>query len=160
MQWASSCKFLSCFEILFVGLGDSSGSKFIVVNSANLVNSSKLVFTKGLNSSNSWLNSFNTQSMNSSKTLHSSKDWIRRTAGVDLDKTDVEFIEILGPPPHVSGYFVSANFSLRIQNFPRPHAAYLNRICPTHTYPNSFVVRQLICKAIFGSRENFLVNFL
>ena len=35
--------------------------------------------------------------MNSSKTLHSSKDWIRRTAGVDLDKTDVEFIEILGP---------------------------------------------------------------
>ena len=66
----------------------------------------------------------------------------------------------LRPPPHVSGYFVSANFSLRIQNFPRPHAAYLNRICPTHTYPNSFVVRQLICKAIFGSRENFLVNFL
>ena len=50
--------------------------------------------------------------------------------------------------------FESANFSLRIQKFPRPHVSVFKSNLPVHTYPDSLSVRQLICKALSGSCEN------
>ena len=66
----------------------------------------------------------------------------------------------LGPVHAYPDIFESANFSLRIQKFPRPHVPVFKSNLPFHTYPDSLSVRQPICKAIFGSCETFIANLL
>ena len=51
-------------------------------------------------------------------------------------------------------------FSLLIQKFPRPHVSVFNSNLLVHTYPDSLLLRQLICTAIFGSCENFIAKLL
>ena len=67
---------------------------------------------------------------------------------------------ILRPLHTYPDIFESTNFSLRIQTFPRPHVSVFNSNAPVNTYPDSLSVRQLICKAIFGSCETFRANLL
>ena len=64
----------------------------------------------------------------------------------------------LAPVQTYPDIFESANCSLRIQKFPRPHVSGFKSNLPVHTYPDSPSFRQLICKAIFGSREDFIAS--
>ena len=64
----------------------------------------------------------------------------------------------LAPVETYPDIFESANSSLRIQKFLRPNVSVFKSNLPVHTYPDSLSVRQLICKAIIGSRENFIAG--
>ena len=63
------------------------------------------------------------------------------------------------PRTDVSGYFLICKFFFadsKISTSTRVRIQYSN--LPVHTYPDSFSVHQLICKAIFGSSENFITS--
>ena len=74
---------------------------------------------------------------------------------VNLYRNGNAIVPLAPVPRTYPGIFESANFSLRIQKFPRPHVSVFKSNLPVHTYPDSLSVRQLICKAIFDSREKF-----
>ena len=64
----------------------------------------------------------------------------------------------LGPVQRYPDIFESANSSLQIQKFPCPQVSVFKSNLPVHTYSDSLSVSQLICKAIFGSSENFIAS--